>query len=94
MPLVQPPIQPLRHPHALHGFQHDPLRSNAAAQDRREGDINRHGRIAQHGRRAAHLLEAKIRQVDVGPTRDSIIAVPLRFPVPNQGQADRILHCV
>jgi hypothetical protein len=82
--LVQAPAPCHRQPHPVHLVEHDPERSDRPLQHRGEAAVESRTLAAQQPGRLPRLLRTGVRQVDIRPAREQIVAVPDALAVTKQ----------
>ena len=81
MALVETPALFDREPHQVHFIERQPQRPNGALEHRGEGQVEAISFLTQQAARGASLLDARRREVDIGPTGEPILAVPVGLAV-------------
>jgi hypothetical protein len=91
MALVQTPAFLDRNPQTLGGIERGDHRPNGALQYRGEGHVKGVAALVQQAARFRGFLASAFRQIDVGPPREPVLAVPGAFAVAEQ---DQRVHCL
>jgi hypothetical protein len=86
VPLVEAPGALDRNPHAIHGIEHDPQRSDRALQHGSEGDVDAELFLQQLAPGLRRFQPAWVRQIDVGPTSEQVLDIPDALAVANENQ--------
>jgi hypothetical protein len=80
--LVQAPVFRHRNPQLPHLVERDPERLDGADQDRRKGEVEREPRLFHQTARFSRFGAPFLGEIDVLPSGEPVLAVPLAFAVP------------
>src|SRR5690606_20960327 len=86
MPLVEPPVPYHGDPHLVELIQHDPERADGPLQDRRVGDVELVVQVSQAARGLQGFFSPQVGEVDVGPSGEEVLQVPVALAVAAQNQ--------
>src|SRR5687767_1322354 len=83
---VQPPVSLHRNPELIQLVQGDPAGAKRALENRGVGDVEDVAALAQQSARRARLFAAKIAEINIGPSSETVFLIPRALAVSQQNQ--------